>query len=104
MDRDQGNRREKFGGGARGCRMILESGWKATSAILDGACMPTKDGYEAETATKKLLVPYSMASDTAAALVVCMAQGLVVEKLRRMTPEMATVVYITTLARPEPQN
>jgi hypothetical protein len=84
--------------------VIPESGWKATSAILDGACMPTKDGYEAETATKKLLVPYHMASDAAEALVVCMAQGLIVEKLRRMTPEKAAVVYITTIARPDPQN
>jgi hypothetical protein len=84
--------------------MIPESGWKATSAILDGACMPTKDGYDAETATKKLLVPYSMATDAAAALVVCMAQGVIVEKLRRMSPEKATVVYLTTLATATPEN
>lgn len=44
------------------------------------------------------------AGDPATALAICKAQGVVVEKLRRMTPEKAAVVYATTLATATPEN
>jgi hypothetical protein len=84
--------------------MKIESGWAAVSAIVDGQCIPTPTGYDAETETRKLHVPYSLVTDAAAALVVCMTQGVIVVKLRRMVPEKAAVVYATTLATATPEN
>jgi len=84
--------------------MTIESGWAAVSGVVDGECMPTADGYEAETATRKLFVRYAVGTDPATALVVCMAQGVILEKLRRMSPEKATVVYATTLETATPVN
>lgn len=72
--------------------------------VLDGLAVWGPKGYEAETETRKLHVPYSLVSDAAAALIACRSQGVILEKLRRMSPEKAAMVYATTLATATPEN
>jgi hypothetical protein len=71
---------------------------------LNGECVRSASGYDAITDDRILHIPHGKAGDPATALAICKAQGVVVEKLRRMTPEKAAVVYATTLATATPEN
>lgn len=84
--------------------MTIESGWKATSAILDGEANAVRGGWNCIGCGRTLFVPAWMVCDAAEALLLCREQGLLTAKLNRMNPEMAWIIYRLTLPRPEPVN
>jgi hypothetical protein len=84
--------------------MISESGWAATSAILDGEAEFGRYGYSASTADRMLYVPHGKAGDAAEAILLCRQQGIIRRKLDAMEAGAANVVYSTTLATAIPQN
>ena len=81
--------------------MTIESGWAATSAILDGEAQPVRGGWDCIGCGRTLFVPDWMAADAAEALLLCREQGLITAKMSRMDPEMAWIIYRLTLPRPE---
>jgi hypothetical protein len=68
--------------------------------VLDGCAIPTPAGFVVETSgpEKRLFVPYSLTTDDVTAILLCRRHGLLVEKLGKLTPELAGVIYATTLA------
>lgn len=84
--------------------MQIESGWEAVSEVLDGDCAVRPDGFDAETETRRLFVPYSVTTCSAEALVVCKLRGLVTAKLDAMYWETAWTTHMLTLPTQEPQN
>jgi hypothetical protein len=102
--------RGKVGGGdreenaAEGMTITIESGWKATSAFLDGEANAVRGGWDCIGCGRTLFVPYYMASDAAAALLLCRQSGLLTKKLNAMKPARAWVTYLLTPPRPEPLN
>ena len=67
--------------------MVIESGWKATSEVLDGEVRPVRGGWDCVGSGRTLFVPASMATDPTSALLLCRQGGLVTEKLNRMDPD-----------------
>jgi hypothetical protein len=84
--------------------MIAESGWNATSAVLDGQAELVRGGWDCLGCGRTLFVPAWMVRGAAEALLLCRGQGLLTAKLNRMNPEMAWIIYRLTLPRPEPVN
>lgn len=84
--------------------MIPESGWTATSAVLDGEAEFGRYGYNASTADRLLYVPHGKAADAAEAILLCRQQGIIRSKLDAMETGAANVVYATTLAMAIPRN
>jgi hypothetical protein len=84
--------------------MVIESGWKATSEVLDGEVRPVRGGWDCIGCGRTLFVPAWMVRDGAEALLLCREQGLITAKFNRMRPEMAWIIYRLTLPRPEPLN
>jgi hypothetical protein len=64
--------------------MIPESGWKATSGVLDGEAEFGRYGYNANTADRLLYVPHGKAADAAEAILLCRQQGIIRSKLDAM--------------------
>lgn len=79
--------------------MEIESGWKAVAIVLDGVVVPAPDGFQAETATRRMFVPYSRTRCPAEALAICKTEGLVADKLDSMSAEDADCWYAITLPR-----
>jgi hypothetical protein len=84
--------------------MTIESGWAATSAVLDGEAEQTEFGFNAITDDRVLHVPHGKAGDAAEAVWLCRRQGLLRSKLAAMEPSLEAVVYHTTIAVREPLN
>jgi hypothetical protein len=84
--------------------MIAESGWAATSKILDGEANAVRGGWDCAGCGRTLFVASWMVADACEALLLCRQQGLLTAKLNRMNPEMAWIIYRLTLPRPEPVN
>ncbi len=81
----------------------IESGWNATSAILDGEAIARPDGYAASTDERVLFVSHAKSADAAEAVWLCRQQGIIRSKL----PTQATaadILYATTLPVPELEN
>jgi hypothetical protein len=66
--------------------------------LLDGEVQRGLGGFECATKARLLFVPYAMATDAAAALLLCRERGLLREKLAAMTPDAAHVLYGSTVA------
>jgi hypothetical protein len=84
--------------------MTIESGWAATSAILDGEAEFGRYGYDAITDDRILHVPHGKAGDAAQAILICRRDGLLRSKLARMSAEDAHYVYMTTITKRDPEN
>jgi hypothetical protein len=79
--------------------MTIESGWAATSDVLDGEAELGRYGYNASTADLILYVPHGKAGDAASAVWLCRQNGIIRSKL----PTQATaadILYATTLPVP----
>jgi hypothetical protein len=72
--------------------------------LLDGEAEQTRGGFHCATKTRLLFVPYAMATDAAAALLICHERGLLKEKLEAMDRGAAQVLYEVTLAAALPEN
>jgi hypothetical protein len=84
--------------------MIAESGWKATSSVLDGEATCVRGGWDCIGCGRTLFVPDWMVGDACGALVLCKLQGLLTAKMIKMDPVKAWIIYRLTLPRPEPIN
>ena len=80
--------------------MIAETGWAEQAAVLDGDVTPRVGGFDATTATRTLFVPSRLAGDAAGALIICQRDGLLIEKIERMSREAAEILFATTIAEP----
>jgi hypothetical protein len=84
--------------------MTIESGWKATSEVLDGEAEFGRYGYNASTDERVLFVSHGKAGDVAEAVWLCRRSGLLRAKLEAMKPDAADIAYATTLPRRELEN
>jgi hypothetical protein len=84
--------------------MSAESGWAATSRVLNGEAAVMPDGWAAETDDRVLFVRHAAAVDAAAAVWLCRKQGIVRSKLDKMSDEAANYTYSTTIAKRDPEN
>ena len=75
--------------------------------VLNGECVRRIGGFETETEATEprvLLVPYGITTCPATALLLCRRNGLLKAKLANLPQETADYLYLTTLARAEPEN
>jgi len=86
---------------------ILEGNSRELCELVDGECIRTRYGFDAETEASEpraLLVPYDITTCPATALLVCRRSGLLKTKLAKLPQETAAYLYLTTLTRAEPEN
>jgi hypothetical protein len=99
-----GGDREKNGAASRAeASMKIESGWNATSKVLDGEAIARPDGYAASTDERVLFVSHANAGDAAQAVWLCRQQGIIRRKLPTQA-RAADILYATTLPVPQLEN
>jgi hypothetical protein len=72
--------------------------------VLDGECGVRATGYDCVGAKRVLFVPFNRTRCPVEALLVCRQQGLLAEKLDKLSPDDAWALYWMTLPTQEPQN
>lgn len=89
-------------------RAIPEGNSHELCMVLDGLVMRRLCAFDAETEgsgeARALYVPFSRTTCPAEALRICFESGLLRRKLDGMSAEDASYTYLTTIAKPEPEN
>jgi hypothetical protein len=65
---------------------------------LDGQLDRTPLGFNAETDSRRMFIPYRVTTCPATALAICKARGLLASKLDAMTADASWAVYLMHLA------
>lgn len=103
--RPRGAKKYSFGGQwtwtTKKLAAAFQKGLATRATFWHGTATRKAGGWHAQTDVgepREMFVPFSMAADDpVGALLLCREQGLLVDKLNRMSPELADVIYGTTI-------